>query len=259
MLMAPYYTEVPRRSFEAIVKNGWLSEILLALITDHLEAEDLAERLERKDGEQLWVLPAANGERRYLAPISVGDFRELNIEAKTSWRVTMSQWAMHFEEATSAIRSLTAYDYSLGVWCACQVAREGLRFVPYGEDRPRVAIELAESSLTQKRRTADSMRIAANGAYAAADDADASYTAYASYAASSAAVAAGQRTDALRMSAYAAASVAIATNAADAVDCISKAVAYASGSTGIAWTKTRDAERVRLREVVANACMTFPM
>lgn len=36
-------------------------------------------------------------------------------------------------------------DYKLGVWAACACAREALQYVPYGEQRPLVAIETAEN------------------------------------------------------------------------------------------------------------------
>lgn len=258
MLMAPYYTEVPRRSFEAIVKNGWLSEILLALVTDPLEAEDLAERLERGTGESLWVLPAAKGQRRYLAPTSVGDFHKLNIEAKTSWRVTMAQWVMHFKEARSAMKSLTSYDRRIGVWCACQAARKALPFLRNGEPRPLQAIETTESWLRGKA-TVDQVQKSADAAYSAANDASAFAATYsgADYAA---AVSAFYAAQASATSASAAVYFAAATDTAHAADDAINAVAAAYAADGSpVWQKKRDEELVRLREVVANACMTFPM
>ena len=71
---------------------------------------------------------------------------------------------------------------------ACDCARTALRFVPEGEDRPRLAIEAAER-WTQDEATIDEVRVAA---YAAADAAaDAANAAdAAAYAADAAAAAA---------------------------------------------------------------------
>lgn len=144
MKMHPYYTEIPLRSFEAIVQNGWLSEILLALITDPLEAEDLAEMLSRtKRGGKLWV--RFKGERRLPAPISCEEFRRISIEGKTKWRVTLSQWVMRFDTADDSLQSLIDYDKKLGVWAECKIARESLRFAEKGEGRPIYAIKTAEA------------------------------------------------------------------------------------------------------------------
>ena len=49
--------------------------------------------------------------------------------------------ASNFDDAGEALRWLISIDKKLGVWAACQVAREALRFVPEGEQRPRIAIE----------------------------------------------------------------------------------------------------------------------
>ena len=76
---------------------------------------------------------------------------------------------------------------------ACACARTSLRFVPEGEDRPRLAIETAER-WCDDRATIEEVRAAADAAYAAyayaaADAADAAYAyayaadaAYAAYA-----------------------------------------------------------------------------
>jgi hypothetical protein len=73
---------------------------------------------------------------------------------------------------------------------ACDCARAVLRFVPEGEERPRLAIEAAER-WTRDEATIDEVRAAA---YAAAYAADAAYAAYAAaYAAYAAAYAADAR------------------------------------------------------------------
>ncbi len=46
--------------------------------------------------------------------------------------------------ASDAIAWLGQIDFMLGVWSACACARDALRFVPEGEERPRLAIEASE-------------------------------------------------------------------------------------------------------------------
>ncbi len=84
---------------------------------------------------------------------------------------------------------------------ACDCARTVLRFVPEGEERPRLAIEAAER-WTRDEATIDEVRAAA---YAAADAADAAYAA---------ADAAYDAADAAYAAAYAAADAAYAAYAA---------------------------------------------
>ena len=246
----PYYTEIYQRSFDAIVKNGWLSEILLALITDPLEAEDLAERLERDSLETLWILPTTRGERRYLAPTSLEDFRSLSLDAKTSWHITMAQWVMRFKEANVALQSLIRYDRKLGAWCVCQVAREALRFVPNGELRPLVAIETTEAWTLGKGTIEE-----AKEAYADIDEYansyESNYSPQSSFAANAALEAAGSASHTNTPAAEYAAKLATfaAANAAAAI------FPFSSPDR----SKKRESELDRFREVVANACMTFPM
>jgi len=78
----------------------------------------------------------------------------------------------------------------VAVLCACECARTALRYVPKGEDRPRLAIEAAErwagNPTEENRHAADA---AANAAANAAAHAAANAT-YAAYAAAHAAYAA---------------------------------------------------------------------
>ena len=50
-----------------------------------------------------------------------------------------------FTDAAEALKWLIKQSRRLGVWCACACAREALKYVPKGEDRPRIAIETAEN------------------------------------------------------------------------------------------------------------------
>jgi hypothetical protein len=78
---------------------------------------------------------------------------------------------------------------------ACDCARTALRFVPEGEDRPRLAIETAER-WTRNEATIDEVRAAAAAAaYAAAYAVADAAAAYAAYAAADAAYAAAAATN----------------------------------------------------------------
>ena len=95
---------------------------------------------------------------------------------------------------------------------ACDCARTALRFVPEGEDRPRLAIEAAER-WTLGEATIDEVRVAAYAAaYAAADAAAYAAADAAAYAADAAAYAA-YAADAAAYAAYAAAYAAYAADA----------------------------------------------
>jgi len=118
------------------------------------------------------------------------------------------------------------------VLAACACARTALKYVPAGEDRPRIAIETAEA-WTRGEATMGQVRKAAHAAtsaayYAATDAAaDAAYVATpaAYYAAADAAAHAAYyaATDAAADAAYVATSAASAVNAAYAADCYATA------------------------------------
>ena len=76
------------------------------------------------------------------------------------------------------------------VLMACECARLSLKYVPKGEDRPRIAIETAEA-WTRGEATLQQVQNAASAAYAAASAAYAAYAyyAYAAYASAAAAYA----------------------------------------------------------------------
>jgi len=64
------------------------------------------------------------------------------------------------------------------VLAACACARTALKYIPAGEDRPRIAIETAEA-WTRGEATIDQVRTAAYAAYAYAAEGAAAYAAYA--------------------------------------------------------------------------------
>jgi len=107
-------------------------------------------------------------------------------------------------------------DRKLLVLAACGCARTALKYIPAGEDRPRIAIETAEA-WTRGEATIEQVRTAAYAAYAAADAAYAAADAAASAAASAAADAAYAAADAAYAAASAAADAAARKDIADIV------------------------------------------
>ena len=87
------------------------------------------------------------------------------------------------------------------VLAACACARTALKYVPVGEDRPRIAIETAEA-WTRGEATIEQVRTVTHAAHAAAH---AAYTAHAAYVADAAAQAAhsAYAADAATYAAYA--------------------------------------------------------
>jgi len=227
--MHSYYTEIPERSYAAIVKNGYLSEVLVALLVDPLEAEDVAESIKSRTGT---TIKLEVNERVFSAPIELADFQGLpSKDAFEKLKITLSQWAMTTGRADDALRVLTMWDRRFGVWCACQVAREALRFVPKDEQRPLRAIETAEAWVVGKATTDD-----VRSASAAAADAYA-YAAYAAtYGAAYAVAAADDAASAARFAAY---------RAADAAGASASAAANVS-------------ELAHLCTIVSDACLSFP-
>ena len=114
------------------------------------------------------------------------------------------------------------------VLAACACARTALKYIPEGEERPRLAIETAEA-WTRGEATIEQVRAAADAAYAYAYDAAAAAYAYASAAAASAAAddrAYGDAArDAAAAAAYADAAAAYAAYASYAADNRDKALA----------------------------------
>ena len=235
-LTHPIYTEIPQRSYNALVRKGTLEEVLLALITDPLAAEDLAATIRREAGIRLEIVPAHSGSSPYPAPVSAKEFASAGANALSAWRITVAQWVCTQSEAQDALSALAEYDRRLGVWYACQVARQVLRYVDDRRQRSRTAIETAESWVrgevtnAQVRRDGD----AAAYAYAADHAADAAYSAIAT-------IYVGM------------------THCSDTAHHAAAAVAFASAAYGSPeWTTAYRSELVRLREVVASACLSFP-
>ncbi len=140
-----------------------------------------------------------------------------------------------YDDAREALRWLASLDHRLATWGACACAREALRFVQAGEERPLLAIETTERWIAGLA-TLDDVQRAQDGAWKAWRGCAAYYAAYA-YAA---------------YAAYAAAAYAAYAAAAYA------AYAYAANARAPAWDAARIAELTRLVGVVADALPGLP-
>jgi len=123
-------------------------------------------------------------------------------------------------------------DRKLLVLAACGCARTALKYIPAGEDRPRIAIETAEA-WTRGEATIDQVRTAAHAAAAYADAADAA-AAYAADAAYAAAADAADAADAAAAYAADAADAAYAAARKDIADIVRKIIPFSDIKEAIA-------------------------
>ena len=148
-------------------------------------------------------------------------------------RVISDYVRTEFKDAREALKWLVKQNRRLGVWCACACAREALKYVEQGEDRPRIVVETAEDWVRGK---ATKNQV---GKASAAADAYVGSSSAAAYAASSAAAAAAS-------GAYHAA-------------CYAAYAAYdAAYDASYDASAARKKELQRLVDVIADAIMTFP-
>ena len=78
------------------------------------------------------------GAIRVIADLT-GDSESVLRESSLCW--LGDRLRARYTSAKEALRWLATLDLRLAVWGACAYAREALRCVPAGEDRPRVSIE----------------------------------------------------------------------------------------------------------------------
>lgn len=248
MEMHPYYTEIPLQSFDAMSFEGHLSEVLLALIVDPHEAKDVARTIQ--EIHETWIYFVSDG-KVVDAPIALADFQNLpSKHAFEQLKITLAQWVMTTKQADVALQTLSEWDQRFAVWCSCAVARTVLDLIPRGELRPLRVIETAEAWVRGKATISDVVvaRASADAAYEAAS---AAYDAARVVNANSYRSARGRVSEDVTRQAAEAAYAACSATYADgrSVDAAARAVARTYSTTG---------ELIRLREVVANACLTFP-
>lgn len=185
-------------------------------------------------------------------------------------RSVLIQWVMSDRPTGSivreTVRTISVWDRRLGVWCAAACAEAVLRFVPAGENRPRLAVEAAKKWVFGvKGSAADYYADAADAAAAsaaAANDvvADPSYAkvypafyaaAYAAAYAASAAASDAASSYAVSDSASEEIADAAASYAASApfVASVSDAISYAGAVVDVSV----------IRYVIARAIETFPV
>ena len=182
------------------------------------------------DQDKLLLKEMRKTEQRYdfeAAALALSDWTGRGHEEMRAHglRVIADYVRTEFKDARKALEWLVKQNHRLGVWCACACAREALKYVPKGEDRPRIAIETAEKWVRGKA-TKNQVEKASDAAYYAAY--------YATYAAANAAYA--------------------AVNADNAA----WAAAYAAWAASDASAAARKKELQRLVDVIVDAIMMFP-
>ncbi len=247
MKMHKTFTRIPQRSYEAFVGNfnpplfnPTLHQTLAALAVDPLEAEDA------------WKIFGVDG-----IPHSLENFADRGRVAYRQALETISQWVMTRSSADIAMGEIAAYDSRLEVWLSCAVAREALPLAQKNDDRPLKAIETAERWVIGRATPAE--------CGAASDAADASSTENYAIGEAMYPVRYDRRAMAaagLASAAMESARAAMENNQFGAQNAMDVAMAYASAKAdpgASAWNDTRVAELYRLREVVAAACLSYPV
>jgi len=196
--------------------------------TNHLPADsgDLAQRLhralqkriDRQERQKHWPLP--------LFPDWAQDYSSY----ARAWH--------HHQNGEQLLQIFADLDIgrSLVVRAACDCARTALRYVPKGEDRPRIAIETAEAWCEGR---ASIGQVSAAGS-AAADDARGANAAHAGAAAAAAAHAAHAD-----VAAYAAANAAYYAAAAEAAEAAARKQHADLVRSRIPWSVVRDEIRTK--------------
>lgn len=142
----PYYTEIQRRSYDAIVQNEWLSEVVLAFVVDPKNPYKIGDQLVRDDHQRLVIVPDDPQAMPLRAPITPSDVAKMGHKAQTLLRLTIEQWAARQPDARSAMEGITLYDGRLGAWCASRLCKEVL-----ASSSPRISfIVLAAIATTEQ-------------------------------------------------------------------------------------------------------------
>ncbi len=117
------FTHIPQRSFDAFVGNqeATLDDLMAALAVDPLEAEDA------------FKLFGVKG-----IPHSLKDFADRGRVAYRFALETIAKWVSSRVDTAKSLEAIAKYDPRLAVWCACGIAREALQFLPVA-DPPTIA------------------------------------------------------------------------------------------------------------------------
>ncbi len=231
MRMHPTFTRVHQRSYDVFVGEGEasLEDLLTAFSVDPMEAEDAFEQFHPRELRR---------DLQQFASVSRVSF---------AWAIeTVSQWASVQKSADDALQSIVSYSKELGVWCACQVARDSLRNARGRESGPLLAIVAAERWVAGQGSEKNCVDAAAEAEWRANS------------------IGVSQMRDCL-LSASSAAYAASGRFAKDsAKESVRLCARRAAGSffTGVQsseWLGYFNGELRRLCSVVADACFSFPV
>ncbi len=242
--MAKAFTYIPQRSFDAFVGDlESLDDVMAALAVDPLEAED-AYRLFGVKG----------------IPHSLKDFADRGRGAYTQALETVAQWTMVQKDAAVALQVMLTYDLRIGTWCAAQVARESLELVSSRGPAPRIAVETAERWVLGQA-TAKECLAAARACFSlrtelmnAAGTGNASIDAAAAASLAAAYVASHPASEERYSNRERRGTGSTARAAATIMPYLSGAL-----PSSAYWEEQRSSELRRLRQVVAAACLSYPV
>jgi|JI10StandDraft_1071094.scaffolds.fasta_scaffold00157_127 hypothetical protein len=125
--MHEIYTHIDDRSYKAFVESGSLDEVLCAFVVDPDEAEDVAKR---------YGVSGTPHSLLFLWTQSAGFF-----DAALQ---TIAQWVMAQPDAEAALDGVASWNMLLGIWCACAVSKEALLLCPDRQNRAKSLIGLTE-------------------------------------------------------------------------------------------------------------------
>lgn len=246
MEMHPHYTEIPKHSLEAFLVRGNLSEVLLALSTDPAKVHATSRSVHDVRETQVDLLI---DKRVVKAPIGIDDFSSAGTLAFKRMKTTLSQWVMKSDLEFYALRDLALWDQRFGVWCSCKTARSVMHLIDRDELRPIGVIESAESWLLGNATEREVLSKASAVRLS-------SYSHQAAAWAVESALAAARTVDSPRASSRA---LWCALSASQAVGWATRDAEFAADAAAAAGKPAAAvADHVRIREVIANACLSFP-
>jgi len=225
MKMHSYYTEVEARSYDAIVNNGWLSEVLLAMVVDPLEAEDVADVIVRNDAAKTMMI---DGSQRALLSLSDGLGASLIDRAKiTAW-----QWASCACHLPVGMLARLPKDRPQ----ARETIRKTLSWV-FGQDTAATVLANAEKEAVSSKWTSIGMLAANSFANRVEDAAFAAYSVAKSNRKSGMIKSADDAVMSYLLAAY---------------------VAYSGSRSALAESEDLDPFSSASCQIIADACLSFP-
>lgn len=127
------FTDIPRASFDAIVKEGFLTEVLLAMAVDPLDAADIGDAIVAHSRSPMSIIidTGNEGEPPYKAPISPRDFWEMGHGFYERMKVAISEWCDVTPNATDgAAERIALWNRNFAVYTVAVLASESFRDDP---------------------------------------------------------------------------------------------------------------------------------